>query len=810
MSQDRGKDPSDSLTTARQGHNRKTFDSPFMVDPTVDGKRDDPVWHFVARGRYLDGSTTTGRKSGRRCLCRLCGRSICGGAKAVREHFSKSEKFRCEAATPAVSNAIWSKDMTKCPKEFVSTIETLQSHLPGHPSLHWPPLRFPEDAVPPLVPPTAPSGAVASPNSGVPAIRVMVPRPATTVATRPAAPPFAPLAGTRGARDVGVGRSTPANEPPPLRDGVGSAAFDEESTRAFIESRKWGGSAGSSAPALAPVFKSARQSDVARGGTAVAPGASPRSLSEHPWLPPPPSRAAQRPMTRCTPAGAPVHSTGAGLEDGEARREPPPHTSDDGLEEGEVAPTPTCGKDREDERPPTDHNVGLDCPPDSLLPTDELFTMDSALASLPDISLLISPTLPVVAPPEPARRDNARRDRGFDEFGGDTIQDPPESGTPAIFHVGAPWVVEQWLAEEVAGNRRGGPHVAAQRSPERSLEAASGDFLAQGGHGSQLLSDGVSSVHPPEEGPQQEPHRGPAETLEARSPGVIRSDGGEGVSEDTAQPGSADGGRSFRGGIERRGSSTAHPSIVRPSTHDVGDGHTDEPRPHLTGMRDIMCPPPSRPSAADLATHGQAAPSALPTRSFYDGAGMDRRAGDIGQTSAYGPADVPAGARSIGNVDGTCHDSMRAYEEQHGRPIRAKTSDVNDTRTGTARLSRARKKGTGVSIPYHRRRLHPFFRNRDETRQMPAAADGQGGAEGGDKVDEVGRGEKRRGGTIILHDDNSTAAEGGETTGTDDPDDSDYVPRIRMADGDDGGGRRGPDATPTILSQECNRSLPVA
>ncbi|GBG70528.1 hypothetical protein CBR_g6656 [Chara braunii] len=220
---------------------------------------------------------------------------------------------------------------------------------------------------------------------------------------------------------------------------------------------------------------------------------------------------------------------------------------------------------------------------------------------------------------------------------------------------------------------------------------------------------------------------GPAARATSRPPGVIRSDGGEGVSEDTAQPGSADGGRSFRGGIERRGSSTAHPSIVRPSTHDVGDGHTDEPRPHLTGMRDIMCPPPSHPSAADPAAHGQAAPSALPTRSFYDGAGMDRRAGDIGQTSAYGPADVPAGARSIGNVDGTCHDSMRAYEEQHGRPIRAKTSDVNDTRTATVRLSRVRKKGTGLLIPYHRRRLHPFFRNRDETRQMPAAADGRGG-----------------------------------------------------------------------------------
>ncbi|GBG65538.1 hypothetical protein CBR_g51421 [Chara braunii] len=253
------------------------------------------MWHFVARGRYLDGSTGAGRKSGRRCLCRLCGRSICGGAKAAKEHFLKSEKFRCEAATPAVSYAIWSKDMTKCPKEFTSAIETLQSLLPDHPSLQWPPLRFPEDAVPLLVPATAPSGPVTSPNSGAPAIRVTVARPATTVATRPTAPPSAPLAETRGVHDVEVGRSTPTNEPPPVRDSAGSAAFDEESTRAFIESRRWGGSVGSST-VLAPVFRSRRQSDVARGGTAVAPGASLRGSSEHPWLPPPPSRAAQRPV----------------------------------------------------------------------------------------------------------------------------------------------------------------------------------------------------------------------------------------------------------------------------------------------------------------------------------------------------------------------------------------------------------------------------------------------------------------------------------------------------------------------------------
>ncbi|GBG76433.1 hypothetical protein CBR_g22181 [Chara braunii] len=786
-----------------------------------------------------------------------------------------------------------------------------------------------------------------------------------------------------GARDVGVGRSTPANEPPPLRDGVGSAAFDEESTRAFIESRKWGGSAGSSAPALAPVFRSDRQSDAARGGTAVAPGASPRSSSEHPWLPPPQSRATQRPMIHHAhgtahpdPSHAPAdarHSAsvprfGEQVDHGVPAEEVPAPVSDSSPT---LVPT-TTGGGRSAPQPPPVLTGTLDplqricdlavaqsatpVSPGGLLDAGVLggrattgrcrgtyrqqavtsyysdplerawhlqimrFIVESGMpfnnTKLESFKRMFTMIIPSGVPGAPAPRlpsyhmlrttlldkldgevqkcvrpvlDTSRETGctimtdGWTNIRGQTLCNylvgteirvvyvstdvmrgkkdasalanawlkrvksmdvqlsditafvMDSAGVnvaamevfqkdesvkhifwiPCVAHImdliledigGIDWVAsrisqvrlvtrffkrhgharevleahltktlllpaetrfgmnvimmerlvalraaltdvvadDRWretvwstskirkdaaegLAEEVARNRRGGPHVAAQRSLEGSLEAASGDFLAQGGHGSQLLSDGVSSVHPPEEGPQQEPHRGPAETLEARPPGVICSDGGEGVSEDTVQLGSADGGRSFRGGIERKGSSTTHPSIVRPSTHDVGDGHTDEPRPHLTGMRDIMCPPPSRPSAADPATHGQAAPSTLPTRSFYNGAGMDRRAGDIGQTSAYGPTDVPAGARSIGNVDGTYHDSMRAYEEQHGRPIRAKTSDVNDTRTAIARLSRARKKGTGVSIPYHRRRLHPFFRNRDETRHMPAAADVRGG-----------------------------------------------------------------------------------
>ncbi|GBG68009.1 hypothetical protein CBR_g1129 [Chara braunii] len=150
MSHPNGKAAADSSNTAKQGHNTKTFNSPFKVDPAIDGKRDDPVWHFIAGGRYLYGSTAAGRKSGHRCLCRLCGCSICGGAKAAKEHFSKSEKFRCEAATAAVWHTIWSKDMAKCPKDFISAIEALQILPNGHPKFQWPPLRFPEDSAVPV------------------------------------------------------------------------------------------------------------------------------------------------------------------------------------------------------------------------------------------------------------------------------------------------------------------------------------------------------------------------------------------------------------------------------------------------------------------------------------------------------------------------------------------------------------------------------------------------------------------------------------------------------------------------------------
>ncbi|GBG76699.1 hypothetical protein CBR_g22917 [Chara braunii] len=133
---------------SRKGHNTKMFEFPFKIDPVVDAKRDDPVWRFVARGRYLHDYTTLGRKSGRRCVRRLHGKSICGGSRDAKEYFLKSKEFKCPTRTPAVCYTIWAKNMDKCSKEFVASIEELKRFPPGHPCFQWPPLSFPVDSEP--------------------------------------------------------------------------------------------------------------------------------------------------------------------------------------------------------------------------------------------------------------------------------------------------------------------------------------------------------------------------------------------------------------------------------------------------------------------------------------------------------------------------------------------------------------------------------------------------------------------------------------------------------------------------------------
>ncbi|GBG92633.1 hypothetical protein CBR_g56577 [Chara braunii] len=320
--------------------------------------------------------------------------------------------------------------------------------------------------------------------------------------------------------------------------------------------------------------------------------------------------------------GAPraeVAPAGVGLEDGEA---PPPPTIGGGLEDGEVAHTPACAQDgleslrysreevaralascgyrTEDIRDTLagypdrlQQGVRLHCPLGSLPRTDELLAIDAALAGLPKISIMISPSLRDVAPPKAAPLDETHHNTESDAIGGDTRLHTSEvRSSHASFHVGGPWAVEQGLADEVARNRRGGPRVAAQRSLEESLEAASVDHVAPGGRGSQDFSDGGSLVPTRAAGQQAEPHPGPTEATEAQVPGVVRSGGREGAGRDLAQPRSAVDGQPVGGDSEHGGSSTTHLAAGGPIAHGVRGGHAGDPRPHLPG---IYPPPPHPP-----------------------------------------------------------------------------------------------------------------------------------------------------------------------------------------------------------------------
>ncbi|GBG83718.1 hypothetical protein CBR_g37519 [Chara braunii] len=104
--------------------------------------------------------------------------------------------------------------------------------------------------------------------------------------------------------------------------------------------------------------------------------------------------------------------------------------------------------------------VGLECPTDSLPGTTDLLAMDSALASLPDLSTLISPGLPHVPTPnlqQPVAMESAPG--AFDEFGGDTIV----FATPTIFRVGRPHEVDLGKAETATRHHRGGHRSIAHR-----------------------------------------------------------------------------------------------------------------------------------------------------------------------------------------------------------------------------------------------------------------------------------------------------------------------------------------------------------
>ncbi|GBG79023.1 hypothetical protein CBR_g28736 [Chara braunii] len=167
------------------------------------------------------------------------------------------------------------------------------------------------------------------------------------------------------------------------------------------------------------------------------------------------------------------------------------------------------------------------------------------------------------------------------------------------------------------------------------------------------------------------------------------------------------------------------------------------------------------------------------------------------------PCAPSMGTRSIGTVDGARHTAMTYYEERYGSALPTKTSDVHATKAAKATLSRAKKRASERKAS----RSSPHMRSGIGRSGVVHIEDGEI-APDGDALDVGGRaattadsvamdgagdgvaGQKRRGGVLIVHDDNTDVAPG-ETTGTDDAGDSDYVPtgpKPRGADGDDGGG----------------------
>ncbi|GBG60142.1 hypothetical protein CBR_g3385 [Chara braunii] len=257
-----------------------------------------------------------------------------------------------------------------------------------------------------------------------------------------------------------------------------------------------------------------------------------------------------------------------------------PPTGDVGLENGEVARTPTCAHEGEDARPATVEHVGLACPIGSLPPTAEMLVMKLALDGLPDISTLISPTLAFAAPPATGPADDTDGvSRGFDEFVGDTILHPTVSTTLAVFHVGAPHAVDQGLAEQVARNRRGGPHVAAQRSLGDSFERVDAEYVAQDGHSARDFGGEGSSVLA---GPRPDPHPGPLRPAQETVCEVVGLGGGEDTRQDLARThGGVPGGRDH----EHIVTSDAQHSVDRAISRVVGGKHTGDARPHHMAMR---------------------------------------------------------------------------------------------------------------------------------------------------------------------------------------------------------------------------------
>ncbi|GBG61403.1 hypothetical protein CBR_g20434 [Chara braunii] len=376
---------------------------------------------------------------------------------------------------------------------------------------------------------------------------------------------------------------------------------------------------------------------------------------------------------------------------------------------------------------------------------------------LTHLSTLISPGLPHVSPPCPHQVFGIERGPVyFDEFRGDTITLPTTSAMPTVFRVGRPHEVELGLVETTMRHCHDAHRSIAQPSLSDSFDGAHSLGGAEdGGFAACHAVDGV--VGPPCPPSHSEPQ--PIGAAAGAVAGVPATD----TTNVTQQP-------------------VAGSSAIAPR---------------------------------DRAT-------ILPNVAFYTSGTTGRGVEEQGVGIVCRSAAPFMGIRSTGTVDGARHTTMIEYEARHGSTLLTTTPDVQATRAVKASLSRTRKKAAARKASH----LSPHMRSH---LRRPGPADLEDGeiAPESDALDVGGRtaamaelvgregaggtmpGEKRRDSVLIVHDDNTDVAPG-ETRGTDDAGDSDYVPKVQAADGDGGGGRRvrrrtrlgphgqGPQGTPSM------------
>ncbi|GBG78446.1 hypothetical protein CBR_g26475 [Chara braunii] len=374
------------------------------------------------------------------------------------------------------------------------------------------------------------------------------------------------------------------------------------------------------------------------------------------------------------------------------------------MEDGEITPAAGGLGDRE---------VRLSHPIGSLPRTADLLSIGSALDGLPDIRTLISSLLPDVRPPCPdagSTRATGDEDVGLACPDGSLprIGDMVGVGTLADSMFGADTIIPPSLPLVSPPGLKGGP---ARDARDRGFDEFGGDKIFS------AMASATPSVF--RVGKPHEVALGLADTT------TRHEDLPHGWVLHHMRSGGAVG-RSSREELMRGGSGPTVPGLAASSFYD----------------------------------QGRAAP--------VDGGTAARR-------SACDMTDVPFGTRSISTVGGRHHGAMREYEDQHGRRLATKTSDVAFTRVVKASMSRARSKGG-----HERSSQHSSRRGTAHTQDEEVAAhggvpeDGQAGdgdrsrrlsrvhddsGSAGDErcslVEEAGRGEKRRGALIIVHDDSS-------------------------------------------------------